>query len=87
MLPRNLQAWLIYKHVYDQLLTGQTIMVPLPMGATTISGRQALNLATVIKVIQFLDPHEDDRSLLLTKVRIFHDTIRDELAKDHGAGH
>jgi hypothetical protein len=52
------------------------------MGTTATSGRQALDLVAVIKVIEFLEPDDEDRSLLLTKVRLFHDTIRGELSKE-----
>jgi hypothetical protein len=82
LLPRNRSAWGIYMQVYDQLLTAQTILVATPMGTTATSGRQALDLVAVIKAIEFLEPDDDDRSLLLTKVRLFHDTIGAERSKE-----
>lgn len=85
-MPRNLLAWRVYQQVYDQLRPVETITVVTPLGATTTSGPKVLDLATVIKTIEYLAPYEDDRSLVLTKVRLFHDTIRGELARQDGAG-
>ncbi|MBI5523369.1 MAG: hypothetical protein HY910_12130 [Desulfarculus sp.] len=85
-MPRNLLAWRVYQQVYDQLRPGETITVVTPLGATSTSGPKVLDLATVIKIVEYLDPDEDDRLLLLTKVRLFHDTIRGELARQDGAG-
>ncbi|MFH1033600.1 MAG: hypothetical protein V1806_03760 [Pseudomonadota bacterium] len=81
-MPRNLPAWRVYTQVYDQTLTTQTVLAVGPLGSMASPGRQVLDLATVIKVIEFLEPGDEDSSLLLTKVRLFHDTIRGELADD-----